>query len=115
VLLDDAGMARANAAVFGRSMPTDVISLAYPPLAVAETGWTGEVLINAERAAREGARRPGGIGRELALYLAHGCQHLSGADDAAPRDRRGMRRRENAWLAKEDVRPLWMEVVLDEP
>ena len=36
--------------------------------------------------------------RELALYLAHGCDHLTGADDATPAGRARMRRRELGWL-----------------
>jgi len=43
-------------------------------------------------------RRAGGPDRELALYLAHGCDHLAGADDATPRQRAAMRRRELRWL-----------------
>ena len=58
-------------------------------------------MVNSERAAAEGRGRPGGTSRELALYLAHGLDHLAGRDDAAPAERRAMRRRENGWLAAE--------------
>lgn len=97
VLTDDAGIVSANRAVFGREYVTDVISLAYPPLP-GESGMSGELIINVERAVCEGARRAGGPGRELALYLAHGCDHLAGAEDASPRQRASMRRRELRWL-----------------
>lgn len=97
LLTDDAGIVRANGAVFRRDYVTDVISLAYPPLP-GEQGGAGELIINVELAAREGARRAGGPGHELALYLAHGCDHLAGADDATPRQRAAMRRRELRWL-----------------
>ena len=53
---------------------------------------------NLERARAEGRGRPGGPARELALYLAHGLDHLAGADDDVPARRRAMRRRETAWL-----------------
>lgn len=96
LVLDDAGIREANRACFNKDRPTDVISLAYPP-GFGQAGWSGEVLINAERAIAEGWR-PGGPERELALYLAHGCDHLSGADDHTPADRARMRRRENGWL-----------------
>ncbi len=97
LLTDDAGSVTTNRAVFGRDYVTDVISLAYPALPT-EPGAAGELVINVELAAREGARRAGGPDRELALYLAHGCDHLAGADDATPRQRATMRRRELGWL-----------------
>jgi rRNA maturation RNase YbeY len=97
LLTDDAGIVTANRAVFGRDYVTDVISLAYPPLP-GESGGAGELIINVELAGREGARRAGGQEHELALYLAHGCDHLAGADDATPRQRAAMRRRELRWL-----------------
>jgi len=97
LLTDDAGIVAANKTAFGRDYITDVISLAYPPLP-GEVGWSGELIINVALAAREGARRVGGPARELALYLAHGCDHLAGADDATPRQRAAMRRRELRWL-----------------
>ncbi|MCX7007028.1 MAG: rRNA maturation RNase YbeY [Kiritimatiellaeota bacterium] len=97
LLTDDAGIVTANHAVFGRDYVTDVISLAYPPLP-GEQGGAGELIINVELAAREGARRTGGSDHELSLYLAHGCDHLAGADDATPRQRAAMRRRELRWL-----------------
>jgi len=49
--------------------------------------------------AGRGARR-GNAADELALYLAHGCDHLSGANDRTLRERRRMRRRELLWLAQ---------------
>ena len=97
LLTDDTGIVVANQAVFGRDYVTDVISLTYPPLP-GETGWNGELIINVELAASEGARRAGGPDRELALYLAHGCDHLAGADDATPRQRATMHCRELRWL-----------------
>ncbi len=97
LLTDDAGIVTANHAVFGRDYITDVISLAYPSLPDEISG-AGELIINVVLAAREGARRAGGPERELALYLAHGCDHLAGADDTTPPQRAAMRRRELRWL-----------------
>jgi ssRNA-specific RNase YbeY (16S rRNA maturation enzyme) len=57
------------------------------------------VFVNAERARAEGLRR-GGVADELALYIAHGCDHLAGASDRTPAGRARMRRREQAWLAE---------------
>lgn len=102
LLVDEAAMTGYNQTVFGKARPTDVISLAYPPLpGPASEGWRGEVLVNVECAWREGRRR-GRPARELALYLAHGLHHLTGADDTRPDERRAMRRVENAWLRAAD-------------
>ena len=98
LLADDREMARWNAAAFGHPEPTDVISYAYPPALPGEPGWTGEIAVNAARARRFGPRHRGPA-FELALYVAHGCDHLCGGDDATPAGRRLMRRRELRWLA----------------
>ncbi len=100
-ILDDEGITPVNIQYFDRAKPTDVISLAYHPVIPTE-GWVGEIIVNAERALQEGGRRKGGWRKELALYIAHGCDHLSGAADSTPELRRKMRRRELAWLARID-------------
>ena len=97
VLTDDAAMPAYKAGCFGFRAQTDVVTQAYaavPGVCAA----TAELVVNAERARAEGRRRPGGPARELALYLAHGLDHLAGADDDTPARRRAMRRRETAWL-----------------
>ncbi len=53
--------------------------------------------MNFERAAAVGDSYAGQE-RELALYTAHGCLHLTGADDATPEEREVMRVQEEAWL-----------------
>lgn len=105
LLCDDRSIAGANRACFGRDRPTDVISLAYRPERRGG-GWTGEVLVNVQRALEAGPRH-GGPDRELALYLAHGCDHLAGAEDATPAQRAAMRARENRWLRAARARGLW--------
>lgn len=97
-VLDDEGMAAVNAAVFRKAGPTDTISQAYAPAPGPDGFWRADLFVNAECAQREGCRRPGGSARELALYTAHACHHLADCDDAAPADRRRMRRVETAWL-----------------
>jgi rRNA maturation RNase YbeY len=103
ILADDAGIADVNRRVFGRDNPTDVISLRYPPVAAGDHGVTCEVIVNVQRAWDEGMRRRSrprtwGPNQEFALYIAHGCDHLSGADDAGMSERRRMRRRELRWV-----------------
>lgn len=97
VLTDDAAMPAFKAGCFGVRVQTDVMVQAYeavPGVCAA----TAELVLNAERARAEGKSRPGGSARELALYLAHGLDHLAGHDDETPARRRAMRHRETAWL-----------------
>ena len=96
---------------FGIREETDVIAISYGPLP-GEDAQEGELIVNAERAVDVVAQLRAGrmaqmprlgaqawnISFEFALYLAHGVDHLSGADDATPQERRRMRRRELGWL-----------------
>ena len=97
VLMDDRGIAHVHEAHLGSPRPTDVISFAYPPSPGDSGGHTGEVIVNVERAARVGPRYQG-VTKELALYIAHGCHHLTGAEDHTPELRTRMRRIERGWL-----------------
>jgi probable rRNA maturation factor len=98
VLTDHAGMRAVNREFLGSDDTTDVISFRYPPRPGApDTRPSGEIIVNVEQACASGPSW-GGWQRELALYLAHGVDHLSGADDDSPVRRRRMRRRELRWL-----------------
>ncbi len=109
VLLDDAAITGANARVFGRDTPTDVISQAYRP-APGSDAWTGEILVNAERAGR--CTRPAS---ELALYVAHGCDHLCGGHDETPAARRRMLDRERRWVRDARLAGLPVDRILGRP
>lgn len=103
VLQDDAQSALAHEAVMGASGATDVITQRLDPIPPEPPGIYGELYVNIEMAVRMGAetaRRHKGWNarKELLLYIAHGMDHLSGADDATPRERAAMRRRELGWL-----------------
>jgi ssRNA-specific RNase YbeY (16S rRNA maturation enzyme) len=95
-----------NQRCFGLPGFTDVISLRYDALPGEEGPGNGEIVVNVQLAVEEGERRRRSKSRqgrwgplqELALYLAHGCDHLSGASDDDPAGRRRMRRRELRWL-----------------
>lgn len=100
VLTDHDGIAAYNQQCFGRNEETDVISLLYEPVPGQE-GNGGEIIVNVERALELGPRF-GGWERELALYVAHGCDHLSGACDDDSEGRARMRRRERRWIAAAD-------------
>ena len=97
ILTDDDGITPINQAAFGKAGATDVISFAYPPRQRGCVAFMGEVVVNAERAWTLGPRH-NGADRELALYIAHGIQHLTGASDHTAILRARMRRKERAWL-----------------
>ncbi|HPW74806.1 MAG TPA: rRNA maturation RNase YbeY [Kiritimatiellia bacterium] len=107
-LLDDAGITPVNAAILKHAGPTDVITQRYEPIPGEPDGLIGELFVNVERAARAAPRRAGwNADRELALYLAHGFDHLAGAEDRTPAERARMRRRELAWLRHLSLTPLF--------
>jgi probable rRNA maturation factor len=103
VLTDDLGITQPNREFFGKDRATDVISFRYDPIPAEEPAATGDLIVNVECAVREGAARDG-ADAELALYIAHGFDHLSGADDDTPAHRAAMRRTEKRWLASIPVR-----------
>lgn len=98
LLTDDQGITQTNREFFGKNQPTDVISFRYDPIPGEEPAATGDLLVNVECALREGAVRDG-ADAELALYIAHGFNHLSGANDDTPKKRAAMHRTETRWLA----------------
>ncbi|MFH0908093.1 MAG: rRNA maturation RNase YbeY [bacterium] len=98
VLTDDRGIAQLNERFLKHKGPTDVISFRLDPVP-GERGASGEVYVNTQRALQRATRRwP--ASKELALYIAHGIDHLGGASDHTPRLRARMRRRELRWLKK---------------
>ncbi|MBI9021443.1 MAG: rRNA maturation RNase YbeY [Verrucomicrobia bacterium] len=107
LLTDDAGITQTNREFFGKDRPTDVISFRYDPVPGEEDEATGDLIVNVECAVREGAAHDG-ADAELALYIAHGFDHLSGADDDTPARRAAMRRTEMRWLEelKSEVKKL---------
>ena len=105
VLVDDAGITQTNREYFGKNRPTDVISFRYDPVPGENAVFSGDLLVNVDRAVQEGPVR-GSADRELALYIAHGFNHLSGAEDDTPEKRRKMRATETAWLRQADAEGL---------
>lgn len=100
VLVDDRGSRVINRSHLGHDYATDVISFNFAPVpGETGSGACGEIIVNAEQACRLGARY-GGADHELALYIAHGCDHLAGGEDRTPAERQRMRRRELRWLRK---------------
>lgn len=101
IMVDSDGMAPINAAAVGHTGPTDVITLAYDAIP-GEDGPSAEIILNVQFALEQNPEDPS---RELAYYLAHAFDHLSGRDDGTPSGRTAMHRRERRWLAAcaEDV------------
>ena len=97
VLVDDPGITQTNREYFGKDRPTDVISFRYDPVPGEDPAFSGDLLVNVDRAVLVGPQQ-NGIDFELALYIAHGFNHLSGADDDTPEKRKKMRSVETAWL-----------------
>ena len=99
VLQNDASSAEVHAAINGASGPTDVVTQRYDPMPGEEPGVYGELYVNVEQAVRAAPRRVGwSLAKELLLYVAHGMDHLSGADDMDDENYVRMRRRELRWI-----------------
>ena len=96
IVLTDDSIRALNREWFGKDRVTDVISFAYPDDGLGD-GDTGEVILNVRQALEEGQLRES-PDTELALYLAHGCHHLTGAEDNTPDRKRAMLALETAWV-----------------
>jgi probable rRNA maturation factor len=99
IVLTDDSIREMNRQWFQKDTVTDVISFAYPASAPNDEGDTGEIILNLQQAAEEGKERES-PDQELALYLAHGCHHLMGADDATPDEKRAMLDQETDWITQ---------------
>jgi len=98
-LVRDAASDELHRAIMGVEGVTDVITQAYDAVPPEEPGLYGELFVNTDQALRAAPKRKGwSPAKELLLYVAHGMDHLSGADDCAESDYNRMRRRELKWL-----------------
>ena len=101
VLQDDVFSAEVHLAINGAEGATDVVTQRYDAMPGELPGVYGELYVNCDQAERAAPRRKGwSAARELLLYVAHGMDHLSGADDLTPADRARMRRRELSWIRR---------------
>ena len=104
VIVDDVLSQKINNMHLQHDYPTDVITYTLPPLPSEDT-FSGEIIVNTQYAARH-ANKSFPFSRELALYIAHGFDHLSGADDKSEEEHNKMRRRELRWLREAQKRAL---------
>ena len=103
VVQDDAASDEAHRAIMNVAGATDVITQRYDAMPPEPDGIYGELYVNADQAVRfvrmmKRARRGWSAASEFLLYVAHGMDHLSGADDQTPDEYSRMRRRELRWL-----------------
>ncbi len=98
-LADDEGIRQVNRRVFLRDRATDVITVLYRELPADGCRISAaEIFVNVDCALRLGRGRHADTVREVALYIAHGLDHLFGGRDDTPRRRRAMLRRERQWV-----------------
>ena len=98
-LVRDAESDAMHRAIMGIAGATDVITQAYDAIPPEEPGLFGELFVNTDQALRAAPKRRGwSPAKELLLYMAHGMDHLSGADDLDDRGYARMRRRELRWM-----------------
>ena len=98
-LVEDAASDAIHRAIMGIAGVTDVVTQAYDAIPPETPGLYGEIFVNTDQARRAAPKRRGwSVAKELLLYVAHGMDHLSGADDHAECDYRAMRRRELGWV-----------------
>ena len=101
VLQNNAESDEVHRGIMGVEGATDVITQRYEAIPPEPEGVYGELYVNTDRALEEGEKRHGwSPAQELLLYIAHGMDHLSGADDHSPVEYNRMRRRELGWLKK---------------
>jgi probable rRNA maturation factor len=95
VITGDAEMRDLNLRFGGRDCETDVLAFGYGEDAESVEG---EIIVNAELAARQAESRAHSAQGELMLYLVHGLLHLTGCDDHEEEETRQMREREQRLL-----------------
>lgn len=98
-LVDNRESDAVHRAIMGIAGVTDVVTQAYDAIPPETPGLFGELFVNTDQAYRVAPHRKGwNVAKELLLYIAHGMDHLSGADDRSERGYRAMRRRELGWM-----------------
>ncbi len=98
LLVSDGEIRRLSRRFLKQDRATDVLAFA------SDGASLGDVVVSADRArvqARAAGHPPG---TEVAFLAAHGVLHLLGHDDATPRERAAMWRRQRALLGEVGVR-----------
>ena len=101
-VVDDHTIRELNQRHLNHDYATDVLSF---PLEQAAGALEGEVIVSADMALATAPEYGWSAEDELLLYVIHGTLHLVGCDDKRPAERRAMRNREKAYLARLGVKP----------
>ena len=94
--VDNPTIHRLNQRYLDHDEPTDVLS--FPLSDARAKKLAGELVLGAEVAKEQAARRGHDVQAELALYVIHGLLHLCGYDDKTPEHTAAMRARERHYL-----------------
>ncbi len=97
-IVDDAQMAELNRRFLNHEGTTDCLSFDLSDTETPDGLRVFEVVVNAQMAGREAARRGHSPQAELALYVTHGLLHQLGFDDAVPEQAQTMHRTEDEIL-----------------
>ena len=97
ILTDHKNMINLNNKYFNKENTTDVISFTYDPIPGEQQLLCGDIIVNLDMVIEEGKRRSN-VNYELAFYIAHGFDHLSGNNDNTPLKRKKMHAREKKWI-----------------
>lgn len=101
-VVDDSVIHELNRRYLSHDWPTDVLSFS---LGEGPGEVSGEVIVNAQRAAAVAPHYHWTPGDELLLYVVHGALHLCGYEDQGEEERSRMRSRERAILKRWGLRP----------
>ena len=96
-IVDDATIAKLHRQFLDDPEPTDVLSFV---LERSGQSLEGEVVVSADTAKTCAPRYDATPEDELLLYVIHGTLHLVGYDDAAPRQRAVMRKKEREYAGE---------------
>jgi len=115
-ILGDHTIAPVHLAVNGCQGSTDVITQRYETIPGEEQGLIGEIFVNFECACRQGFKcqvtEEWSVDKELALYIAHGCDHLNDAEDLTEEGYLEMRQRELVWIGQLRLTPLIIKPIM---
>jgi len=89
-IVDDTQITELNHQFLNHEGTTDCLSFDLSDADVPGGARVFEVIVNAQMAAREAARRGHSAQAELALYVTHGLLHQLGFDDATAEQARAM-------------------------